>query len=243
MSKKQHIPNDERSFQCARYRHGHSRPDCEDEHGHEPESSDSHPHTTLLTDGGISSQPGDGSHSQQDCFRDCWAYTLSPGFATGVRADLDTGFVPARTTFFAKEAPQHQQEWYDTLWLIHQGIDGWSECPIDEVERGHRLNRAHRGKYLVCDTILQQLEVPRHVREDVISRVMTTDCRGFSRHHGGVKGAAIGFALLSLVETEEELASSAYWPTVKAICSSIGIDADALASYVFRTYAPTAEAN
>ncbi|QLD89196.1 hypothetical protein HWV07_09185 [Natronomonas salina] len=151
--------------------------------------------------------------------------------------------MPARTTFYAEDAPEHKEERYDALWLIDQGIDGWPECPFDEVERGHRLNRAHRGKYLVCDTLLQQLEVPRHVREGVVSRVVMTDCRAFSRHHGGVKGAAIGFAIISLVDTEEELSTSAYWPLVKETCSSIGIDADALASYLFRTYAPTGEEN
>lgn len=225
----------------ARYRHGHLSSYNKDRSTEECERSEPAHEAPILADGGLSSQAGDGSQSREDCYRDRWTYSQPDAFATGARSDTARGFQPARTTFYAKEAPEHRVARFDHLWKIHHGVDGWPECPIDEVQRGYRIDRAARHKYLTCDAVLQALDVPSHVHKWVTHRISNTDCRAFSSHYGGSAGAAIGFALVALFESPAEAMDSDYWCPVCEHCSSLDIDPEQLVDYVYRRFGSSEE--
>lgn len=208
-------------YDYARYRHGYPYPDVDE--AVEPDRSQSGNYDPLVTDGGMLNQPGDGALSREACFRDRWAFSQPIGFAIGAREDPESGFRPARTTFYAREAGAREQR-FEHLWTIHTGIDGWSGCPIDEVQRGHRLDRSRRDTYLLCDVTLQSLAVPAHLRKRVFHLVSTHDCRAFSRHYGGITGATVGFALLTLFEGRAEAKTSPYWaPSKRPVPQSVSV--------------------
>ena len=230
MTDEQHPKDSGSNYDYARYRHGHPLPDV-DEHGDQQQSQHRR-YEPVATDGGVVASPGDGALSREACFRDRWAFSQPIGFAIGAREDQESGFRPARTTFYAREAGAREQR-FERLWAIHNGVDGWPDCPIDEVQQGHRLNRSRRDTYLHCDATLQTLDIPSHLQERIHKLVSKHDCRAFSRHYGGITGATVGFALLTLFESPAEAKNSPYWDNVRDTCSSVGVCADVLLSYVF----------
>lgn len=238
MTVEQHTEDNGSNYDYARYRHGHPLTDAEAQ-GDQRQSQDGR-YDPLATDGGLVAMPGDGALSRQACFPDGWTFSQPNGFPVGARADPESGFRPARTTFYARDAGAREQR-FDRLWAIHTGIDGWPACPIDEVQRGHRLDRSRRDTYLLGDATLQSLDVPSHLRERILQLVSRNDCRAFSRHYGGITGATVGFALLTLFEEPTEAKNSPYWDLVRETCSSVGICADDLLSYVFERFEFTEE--
>lgn len=230
---------DGQSYDHARYRHGHPIPedgpdlDTDPNRDSEIDRRESGP---IIPDGGIVREPGAGSTGQTDCFRDQYADSFSPGFASGVEPDEETGFYPAQTTFYAREAPQDRQDRFDSLWPIHHGVDGWPSCPIDEVDRGHRIDRARRDSRLACEAVAQSADFPGRVREQAIQRALTIDCRSFSRHYDGINGATIGLGLVAMFDTPSDARESPIWPDIRDVCDGLDVDPEALAEYVFDSY-------
>lgn len=230
----------ESRYDHARYRHGLPLPpgfDDEDP-GDQPHGEDRRGYDPLRADGGLHREPGAGAHSEQECFRDQYTYTLPPGFPSGAVAISENGHTPSATTFYAKEAPPRREERFDHIWLIHHGNDSWPECPIKEEDRGLRIDREDRDKYLGIDAAAQTLDVPKRTKKRAIDKVFGINGHSFSRHHGGVRGAVVGFAMLFEYGSPAEAKSSADWCHVEAVCSGLGIDAEGLVEFVFGKYGP-----
>lgn len=218
----------------ARYRHGYSLPEVSDDLSDGPsDRGDVTPVAVDRDERGVDLEAGSGALSTQEHYGDSHQYEYTSTFPSGVGSHSETGFTPAKTTFYAKEAPDHREARFDELWEIHNGVDGWAESPIDEIDHGHRFDLVRRDKYLGCDAILQTFGVPSQVKKRAIRRTLATDLRGFSGHYAGLFGAVIGFTLVALFNSKKDAVESGYWPDVEGLCASLEIDPDALAEYVF----------
>lgn len=235
MSDRQNEIREEPEFEYARYRQGVPVPAntaLETPEGPERESH----LDPLIPDGGLARAPGDGGHSEVDCLRDEYAYEYPHGYPVGVTVQKDTGYQPARTTFYAREAPPDREGRFDWLWTVHHGSEGWADSPIDEIEQGHRYDPEQRDKRLACCAAAESVNYPPGVQDYAVQRAMETDCRRFASHYGGVYGGTIGFGLLALFDEREEVFDSPRWDDIQEFCATFEIDEEGFVEYFFDNF-------
>jgi hypothetical protein len=89
----------------------------------------------------------------------------------------------------------------------------------------------------MCDSILQQCEIPEIDKAVAINRVFNENLQGFSRYYDGAYGACIGFALLSMYDDSEEAKDSYFAKRASEVSPELDSHGvSKLIDYVFRKY-------
>lgn len=160
-----------------------------------------------------------GSKSWGELQRDKNPYGHNPSFP-------ETS--PARTTFYAEDAPDDSPMRWNQFWRLQHGrghtYENWD---------GQRIRTEDRFNHQRACVILSRAHVKGIHRDEALRRVMAENLNGFSRHYDGVWGAALGFAALSRFSNRENAKSS---HIVDMADEVIGINGEALIDYVWRTY-------
>lgn len=202
----------------------------------------------------ISTGPGDGSLSEEDAFHDSWQHTdpdLLPqvqepsGVNDPDRANVEgdmaramyrTRFAPPATLFrvddagkigYAKWALKRQSRLHYDIGPDYSGVPRQKTS----TRRSEKLGR--------CDARLQELGVPEHIRNTARRKVLFRNLNNFSRHHDGIDGAILGYALIELGADADEFLNSKWGDRFEdyvAEQDEIGFEIADLADYMFRNY-------
>lgn len=153
---------------------------------------------------------------------------------------ISLGKQVSETWFAADEVdsslPERRQRLYRRIWRIDRGLD------IDPADRslgaevGHYadstvdtevISNYDRFRHNLADTCLQQLELPRYVRNRALHLIDTRSLKGFSRYEG-LNGAIVGFTVQALVEYRDlrevaDLKETPWWPRIRALADHLGV--------------------
>lgn len=133
---------------------------------------------------------------------------------------------PAATTFYEKESENAPN------WKLHHGVDN----EFEEYNERHRVDPAERDKRIYIDAVLSGLGITSEIKQRAKTTVITNDMRGFSRHYGGLVGAALGYAIYYMFDDVASAVESDFVQSseFQQLCETHEIDPVSVIEYIFR---------
>lgn len=161
------------------------------------------------------------------------SYRYSEGQVLASSSDLGSWFGADHVD---SQLSRRRRKLYKRLWRIDQGLD------IDPSDRSLGIEAAHYADpdvdfecitsddifiYRFADACVQQMELPRSVRKEVLNRASGRDHRRFNRL-GGLEGAIIGYSMMALAKGRQhssimQLKCSEWWSMIHQLAETTGV--------------------